>query len=198
MPIENLPTGRYSTVVVDPPWPIQKIVRRVRPNQTARLDYPTMSVAEIQALPVNGLLDDDAFVFLWTTQRFLPTSFDVVKAWGLTYRFQMVWHKPGGIQPYGLPQYNGEFVTVAVKGDPDLIDAGTDFPAVFNARRGAHSEKPQIFYDMLTGVTRAPRLDMFARRRIEGFDAWGDEAPARGDDAPQQPVLAELLASVRR
>ncbi len=35
--------------VIDPPWPMAKIKRKVRPNQAADLDYPTMSIAEITA-----------------------------------------------------------------------------------------------------------------------------------------------------
>ena len=166
------PVGVYSTVVIDPPWPMVKIEREVRENQVG-FDYPTMSLEDITALPIPGLLADDAWVLLWTTQKFLPSCFGLLEAWGLGYRWTMVWHKPGGYQAYNYPQFNGEFVVVGAKGNPRLLDAKA-FNAVFEAPRGAHSEKPQAFYD-LVGRTLGLGLDMFARSKREGWMGWGDE-----------------------
>jgi N6-adenosine-specific RNA methylase IME4 len=38
------PPGKHRCVVIDPPWPMQKIERDERPNQGQSLDYPTMPV----------------------------------------------------------------------------------------------------------------------------------------------------------
>ena len=168
----SYPAGVYSTVVIDPPWPMVKIEREVRPNQEG-FDYPTMSLDDIEALPIPGLLADDAFVLLWTTQKFLPSCFELLEAWGLGYRWTMVWHKPGGYQPYNSPQFNAEFVVAGTQGNPRLADAKA-FPVAFEAPRGAHSEKPQAFYD-LVGRTLGLGLDMFARSKREGWAVWGDE-----------------------
>lgn len=176
----DLPLTQFRTVIVDPPWPMTKILREVAPNQVG-FDYPTMSVDEIKALPVRSLLSDDAFVFLWTTQKYLPSAFEVLQAWGVKYRFTMVWHKPGGFQPYNAPQFNGEFVLVGALGAPEFLDTKA-FPTVFQAPRGRHSEKPQAFYDMLGRVSPGPHLDMFARqdRSSSGFVTWGEEANGSG------------------
>ena len=182
-----LPTGTYRTVVIDPPWHITKSDRSVRPNQQG-FDYPTMTLDEIAQLPVDELLADDGWVFLWTTQRYLPSVFNYVDDsiepknrvhgllahWGLDYRFTMVWHKPGGMQIFGLPQFDCEFVVVASKGNPMFIDR-KNFSTVLEAPRAGHSVKPEEFYDLLRRVTATPRLDMFGRRDIEGFAAWGNE-----------------------
>lgn len=172
--IENpppLPTGQYRTIVIDPPWPMTKIKREVRPNQEG-LDYPTMSVEAIAAMTLP--LPLDAFVFLWTTQKYLPDAFNILKSWGLKYRFTMVWHKNGGIQPYNCAQFNGEFVLVGSKGAPIFADLKA-FNTIFYASRNGHSVKPDEFYDLVRRVTIAPRLDMFSRREIDGFDVWGNE-----------------------
>ena len=60
-----LPDGVFRVVVIDPPWPMVKILTRHRPKQFD-FDYPTMEIPDIAGLRVPDMLADDAFVFLWT------------------------------------------------------------------------------------------------------------------------------------
>jgi N6-adenosine-specific RNA methylase IME4 len=177
-------TQKYNVAVIDPPWSMRKIVRKCRPNQTENLDYHTQTIPEIANTVATNILpslNPDAHVFLWTTQKFLPAAFELLKSWGLKYVCTMTWHKPGGFQPYGLPQYNSEFCLYARRGAPKFVNTKKFFTC-FNAPRGRHSEKPEEFYDLLRRVTDGHRLDVYNRRVIEGFDAWGDEA--NGNNQP--------------
>ena len=72
------PNKKYNIIYADPPWPIKKIQRKVRPNQKY-MDYPTMSLDEIKALPIQDISEDKCVCFLWTIQKYLPYAFDVLK-----------------------------------------------------------------------------------------------------------------------
>lgn len=164
--------GVYETIVIDPPWPMQKIERDVRPNQV-EFDYPTMNEQQLSEFHIPSA--DSCHMFCWTTHKFLPMAFRLLDPWGFRYVCTFVWHKPGGFQPHGLPQFNCEFALYARKGTPELLDT-KDFPCCFEAPRREHSRKPDIFYDRVRRVTAGPRIDIFSREPRDGFDQFGNEA----------------------
>lgn len=170
-----LPDGKFDVIVMDPPWPMQKIVREVRPNQVA-FDYPVMTEEELLAYAseLEPRIAENCHFFLWTTHKFLPMAFRLLEAWDLGYVCTFVWHKPGGFQPVGMPQLNCEFALYARRGTPKFIDT-KGFFCCFEAARREHSRKPDFFYEMIARVTEGRRVEWFAREARAGFDAIGNE-----------------------
>jgi N6-adenosine-specific RNA methylase IME4 len=167
--------GRYRCIVIDPPWPMARLFRQLYPGTGAHLDYATMTVDDIAALDVPQLAADGCHIYLWTTHRFLPDAFDIFDQWDARYECLMTWRKNEGMTPFSW-QYDTEHVLFGRIGTLKLQQLGMRLS--FDAPKGEHSVKPDVFYDRVLRASPAPRLEMFARTTREGFDAWGAEANA--------------------
>ena len=175
--------GVFDVIVIDPPWKMKKIEWDNIPGEV-EWDYNTMSEEELCKLHVPAA--DDCHVWLWATHRHLPMAFRLLIEWGFEYVCTFVWHKNGGYQQFGRPQYNCEFALYAKKGNPQFVDI-KGFSTCFTAPRGKHSEKPEAFYDVVRRVTAGRRLDMFNRRKIDGFFGWGNESPYNRESLSDSP-----------
>jgi N6-adenosine-specific RNA methylase IME4 len=185
---------KYRTLVADPPWPypdrdrfpgvatgghISHGVRTPRGAVVRKsLPYPSMTVRDLCNLPVRGLAERDARLFLWATSSFLPVAFEVLTAWGFSYRQTLVWDKRPNINPLGgsVAPNAAEFLLVGVCGSPELI---ARWPAsVISARkaRTTHSVKPEVFIDMVETVSPPPYVELFSRRHRMGWDVHGFES----------------------
>lgn len=167
------PEGTYPTVVIDPPWPIKKIERAERANQTG-LDYATMSIEDLAELPIGTVGAPDSHLYLWTTHRFLPEALNLAQKWGFSYQCLMTWVKNVGITPFSW-MYSTEHVLFCRRGSLDLLQNGLRLD--FQAKTTGHSSKPDVFYELVRQASPGPRIDMFARTNHEGFEMWGNEAP---------------------
>lgn len=171
------PPGKYRCLVIDPPWPMQKIERDERPDQGVALDYPVMSLEQIADdthVPVHTLADEHCHIYLWVTHKFLPAGMDLLKTWDFRYQCVMTWRKNVGITPYSW-MYDTEHVLFGRRGDLPLSRLGLRLS--FDASVNGHSVKPDVFYDRVREASPGPRLEMFARRTRDGFVSWGNEVP---------------------
>ena len=177
---------RYRTIVADPPWDYgPDNARQVSitrggngPRTIKSIGYPTMSIVEISALPVHEMAENDARLFMWTTNRHLPESFGVMDAWGFTYKQTLVWHKTGNPSPFGgsVAPNHAEFLLVGTAGKPASIGRLAGSVVSLPAAVSGHSAKPEAWLDFIETVSPGPYLEMFARRNRLGWDTWGNEA----------------------
>lgn len=175
-------TERYRTIVADPPWHYEgwtnNPTSRFRTVGTERkpLDYSSLTVDEIAALPVEGWAETNAHLYLWTTNRYLFDAKRVAEAWGFRYAQLLVWTKaPKGLGPGGAFAQNAEFILFCRRGKLPHRQKQDSvwFPWT---RTTKHSVKPEAFIDLVEAVSPGPYLELFARRARFGWDYWGDES----------------------
>jgi N6-adenosine-specific RNA methylase IME4 len=87
-------SGRYRTIVADPPWEIGAFPEWGSGRGTIPTPYPTMTLDAIKALPVGSVAAPEAHLYLWTTVEFLRDAYDVAGAWGFEPMYPLHWCKP--------------------------------------------------------------------------------------------------------
>jgi len=167
------PSGKYRIIYADPPW---KYSDERDGNTTGAEDhYKTMSIDELCALPIKDMAEDNAVLFLWVTSPLLEECFAVIRAWGFKYKTSFVWDKV----KHNMGHYNSvrhELLLIATKGSC-LPDNKKLFDSVQTIERSdVHSEKPELFREIVDELyTYGKRIELFARKQTEGWEAWGNE-----------------------
>jgi N6-adenosine-specific RNA methylase IME4 len=158
---------KYRTILADPPWDIHQ-----RGHNGAIHHYDLMSVERIKKMPIKDLAEDNAHCWLWVTNAALRYGYEVLESWGFTPRSPFTWIKP---------RFN---LGVYLRNATEHILFGTrgKAPVLFNSQPTwgffplqDHSHKPEEVYDVIERVSPPSFLELFARRRRHGWDAWGNE-----------------------
>jgi N6-adenosine-specific RNA methylase IME4 len=112
----------------------------------------------------------------------------LVSEWGFGLAAILVWSKPpkGHV---GTFVSSTEFVLFGRRGS--LAAKRKQLGTCFTWSRGAHSQKPEAFLDLVEQVSPGPYLELFARRQRLGWDTWGDEALEHVTLAAAPSVSAE-------
>lgn len=184
LPQLPFPNQRYSVIYADPPWHYYG-----DPNKdgAAGKHYALLSTQDICALPVASITAPNAALFLWATGPRLPEAIAVMAAWGFFYRgVAYAWVKTAkdghiisgqGVRPT-FTKPTSEFLLVGSttrRGRPLKLLTEAQGQVVL-APRGRHSEKPEVFRQRIIELLGdVPRIELFARQRVPGWDAWGNE-----------------------
>lgn len=181
----------YRTIVADPPWPYPQGFPRNKGGRVANgtqqraecapLPYASMTLDDIRRLPIAERAERDAWLWLWTTNRYLPAAFGVVESWGFDYAQTVVWHKCDGHPrfPATVAPNRAEFLLVCRRGAPSRkqpLWPSNVISVPFNPATLAHSQKPEAFLDLIEQICPGPYLELFSRRARLGWSTWGDES----------------------
>jgi len=168
---------KFDILYADPPW---RYDRRVAKG-AAEKHYPSMTVPELCQLPVPKIAADDSILFLWTTFPKLLESLTVIEAWGFRYRtVAFVWVKQNRkaltwFWGTGFwTRSNAEICLLATKGHPKR--QVRNIHQLIVSPVAEHSRKPdearRRIVDLMGDL---PRVELFARETIPGWDSWGNE-----------------------
>ena len=164
--------GEYQVVVIDPPWPYGTEYNA----ETRRVasPYPELSIEKLSKFKIPAT--EDSIIWLWTTHKFLPDSFNLLKIWNFEYKVTLVWNKIKMGMGFWL-RMQSEFCLLGVRGKPDWNL--TNEKDILNIKRREHSRKPDEFYNIVKNLTpNTNRIDIFSREIRDGFTQYGNE-PAK-------------------
>ena len=168
---------RYEIIYADPAWTMKE------PHEEYGTPYGTMTDAEIIALPVSEIADKNSVLLMWTISSKLPIAIEAIKQWGFEYKtIAFTWIKTS--KKTGMPNCRLSPYTLGATEICLLAMRGRIKRSSFRVRqvllspREAHSKKPDDIRERIVELFgNRRRIELFARQKHEGWDAWGDEIP---------------------
>lgn len=181
MIIVRIAERRYKIIYADPPWDYRQCGAR----GVAKQHYQTMKTEDICQLPVRDIATDDALCFMWATFPNIDQALAVMAAWGFQYKTAaFVWvkkYRKSNKNFMGMGAYTRANAEVCLLGISAKTKAKECIKShavhqVIEAPIEKHSKKPDIVRDKIIELCGdVPRIELFARQRVEGWDCWGNE-----------------------
>ena len=179
-----LPAGPFGAILADPPWRFQNATGKVAPEHRRLHRYPTMTADRIGEMAVASIAAMPAHLYLWCPNAMLKEGLYVMWQWGFIYKTNIIWHK---IRKDGRPDGRGvgfyfrnvtEMVLFGTRGlgpRARTLAPGRRQVNFIATQKREHSRKPDELYDIIEACSPGPRIELFARDRRPGWEAWGDE-----------------------
>lgn len=173
--------GKFSTILIDPPWRFINRSGKVAPEHKRLNRYRTLSMREIADLPVADVALDPSHLYLWCPNALLPDGLEIMKRWGFTYKTNIVWYKvrrDGGPDGRGVGFYFRnvtELLLFGVRGRMRTLPPGRRQTNIVITRKQQHSRKPAHVHSLIEACSPGPYLELFARGRVFGWTCWGDQ-----------------------
>lgn len=181
------PDKKYKVIYADPPWKYDNEHTGRNLDSGASDKYQVLSVEEICALPVQNIADKECVLFLWVTVPFLEDGFKVLKAWNFKYKTAIFWRK---IMSLGMGYWFRGQVEVCLLGVRGNVKAfRSQRPNFIQSKIGHHSKKPYEMYGIIESLELGPKIELFARHKRVGWDAWGNQLPREIQSILGQTIL---------
>ncbi len=183
---------KCNILYADPPWKYRNAKTGGSMKSGSEAHYPTMTLSQVKAYPVQGLTQDDCVCFLWITSPMIQDGLDVLESWGFKYKASVYWVKCKEEDPQKGRLGMGfwfrnqvEILLIGIKGKVPAFRCSER--NVLLLPNEMHSQKPTEFRDMITRATmktfkRPVRLELFAREKSRGWQVNGDQIDAFGKD----------------
>lgn len=186
--IKPLPDKKYQIIYADPPWSYYNDSDAL-PDCTTnkgmrRPPYPVLGSETIQRIPVEDIAAENAILFMWTTDYHLERAMKVIENWGFSYKtVGFVWSKRNKkgepvcfMGAYTLKS-GVELCLLATKGkDTTKLVKNHKVRSYLESPREHHSKKPDEIRNRIVELCGdIPRIELFAREKFDGWDAWGNE-----------------------
>jgi N6-adenosine-specific RNA methylase IME4 len=173
----EMPAGKFGVILADPEWNYEFWSDRAMTHSAPQLHYDTTPLDLIKARDVPSISADDCALFLWATVPMLPQCLEVMAAWGFSYKSNFVWVKDKiGTGYWNRNQH--ELLLVGTRGAIPCPSEDLRRPSIIHAPVGKHSEKPDAAYELIElYFPNLPKIELNARKRRAGWEAWGFEAP---------------------
>lgn len=175
-------TGKYHTILADPPWQFQNRTGKMAPEHKRLRRYETLALEAIKSIPVADAADNPAHLYLWVPNALLIEGLEVMKAWGFTYKTNLIWYKTrkdGGPDGRGVGFYFRnvtEILLFGVRGkNVRTLQPGRTQVNLLSSMKREHSRKPDHFYELIEACSSGPFLELFARGGRKGWTQWGNE-----------------------
>ncbi len=160
--------GKFKTIIVDPPWDYEwlSLAGRASPG------YATMTHEQLMALRVQQWAENNCHMYLWVTNNFMTRGVELMKKWGFEHKTVLTWVKLSktGKPWFGLGSFfrnSTEHVLFGVRGT--LRTRVGNIPTHFTAPIGEHSEKPKVFYNIVSKASYLPAGELFQRASVPNF-----------------------------
>lgn len=171
---------KYKIIYADPPWQY-RVYSKKGQGRSAENHYHTMNIKDIMALPVDKIADKDCILFLWITFPCLKEGIEVMERWGFKYKtcgFNWVKrNKKKNTYFMGLgfwTRSNSEVCLIGTKGQLKRVSKSVS--QICDARIMEHSRKPAEIRERIVELCgELPRIELFARDKVKGWDSLGDE-----------------------
>lgn len=176
---------KYNIIYADPPWQYKDKRNGYKMSGGAETHYKTMSIQELKKMggTINSIAAKDSILFMWVTFPNLIEALELIKTWGFIYKtlgFSWIKTNKKNKKPFfGIGFYtksNCEVCLLAIKGKPSNLKKSNFVSSCIISDREEHSKKPdevRIRINELVGDI--PKIELFARQQVDGWDCWGDE-----------------------
>jgi site-specific DNA-methyltransferase (adenine-specific) len=163
--------NKYKVIYADPPWSYgNKMPEYVTEPQD---HYKLMKLEDICNMPIKNITEDDAVLFLWVVVPQLEEALKVIKSWGFKYKTHFIWDKvKHNMGHYTSVRHELLFICTKGKCMPDNIKL---FDSVYSEERTQHSVKPEYFRKIIDTLYIGTKLELFSRKKAEGWDYFGNE-----------------------